>query len=89
MNIDYTVQIWREGDQYIAHATPLDVMSSGPSPEDAKRALREAVHLFFETLREMGTLEEVLEECGYELEQGNWVGPSWVAVEKQSMSVSV
>ena len=32
MNIEYTVQIWQEGDQFIAHAMPLDVMSSGATP---------------------------------------------------------
>lgn len=26
--IEYTVQVWEEGDQFIAHAMPLDVMSS-------------------------------------------------------------
>jgi predicted RNase H-like HicB family nuclease len=52
--------------QYIAHATPIDVMSSGPTPEDAKKAVNEAVHLFLETIKEMGTLEEVLSECGYD-----------------------
>jgi predicted RNase H-like HicB family nuclease len=36
-------------------------MSSGPSPEEARKALKEAVHLFLETLKEMGTLKEVLE----------------------------
>ena len=67
MNIDYTVIIWKEGNQYIAHAMPLDVVGSGLSTEDAKNALKEAVHLFLETLQEMGTLEEVLNEYGYEI----------------------
>ena len=89
MKIDYTVQIWREGEQYIAHAMPVDVMSSGPSPEDARKALKEAVHLFLETVKDMGTLEEVLDECGYQLEEGNWISPSWVAIEKQSMSIAL
>ncbi len=31
-NIEYTVQIWRESHQFIAHAMPLDVMSSGSTP---------------------------------------------------------
>ena len=67
MNIEYTANIWKEGNQYIAYAMPLDVVSSGFSPEDAKNALKEAVHLFMETLQEMDTLEEVLNECGYEI----------------------
>jgi predicted RNase H-like HicB family nuclease len=63
-DIEYTVQIWKEGNQFIAHAMPLDVMSSGKTPEDARRALDEAVHLFLITAVDMGTLEEVLQDAG-------------------------
>lgn len=83
-NIEYTVQIWKEGDQFVAHAMPLDVMSSGTTAEEARKALDEAVHLFFVTATEMETLEEILLEAGYELSEGKWVGPSWVAVERHS-----
>lgn len=69
MNIEYTVQIWKEGNQFVAHAMPLDVMSSGDTPDSARRALDEAVHLFLVTAAEHGTLEEILEETGYELHQ--------------------
>lgn len=64
MQIDFTVQIWKEGDQFIAHAMPLDVASSGPTPEAARQALDEAVQLFIDTAAEHGTLQEVLEEAG-------------------------
>jgi hypothetical protein len=37
--IDYTVQIWKEKDQFVAHAMPLDVMSAGNSPEEARKAV--------------------------------------------------
>jgi predicted RNase H-like HicB family nuclease len=87
MNIDYTVQIWKEEDQYIAHATPLDVASSGPNPEEARAALKEAVHLFLETALEIGTLEEILDECGYESKGNTWVSPSWIAIERQSTAI--
>ncbi len=49
MNVDYNVQIWKEGDQFIAQATPIDVASSGKTPDEAKAALDEAVHLFLAT----------------------------------------
>ena len=87
MNIEYTLQIWKEGNQYIAHATPLDVVSSGPDPEAARSALKEAVHLFLETAKEMGTLEEILDECGYESKGDTWMSPSWIAIERQSMAI--
>jgi predicted RNase H-like HicB family nuclease len=89
VNIDYTVQIWKEGNQFVAHAMPLDVMSAGRTPEKARKALDEAVHLFLVTAADMGTLEEVLQETGYELSQGKWVSPPWVAIERHSAVVGV
>ena len=83
-DIEYTVQIWKEGNQFIAHAMPLDVMSSGGTPEEARRALDEAVHLFLVTAMDIGTLDEVLQEVGYEFKEGSWISPSWIAVEKHS-----
>jgi predicted RNase H-like HicB family nuclease len=65
MTIDYTVHIWREGTQFVAHAVPLDVMSSGPTPESSRQALEEAVQLFIKTAVEMGTLDEILKRAGY------------------------
>jgi predicted RNase H-like HicB family nuclease len=58
MDIEYTVQIWKEGTQFIAHAMPLDVMSSGKTPEDARKALDEAVRLFLATASDMGTVRD-------------------------------
>ncbi|MBF0505376.1 MAG: hypothetical protein HQL09_00945 [Nitrospirae bacterium] len=89
MDIEYTVQIWKEGTQFIAHAMPLDVMSSGKTPEDARKALDEAVHLFLATASDIGTVNDVLEESGYELLDGKWVCPMWIAIERHSTAVTV
>jgi predicted RNase H-like HicB family nuclease len=59
MEIDYTVQIWREDNQFIAHAMPMDVASSGSTPATARLALKEAVSVFIATAEEMGTLDQV------------------------------
>ena len=82
MDIDYTVQIWREGDQFIAHAMPLDVASSGESPQAARIALDEAVKLFIQTAEQHGTLNEVLEDAGYENDGSRWQCPDWICIEK-------
>ena len=66
MTIGTTIRIWREDDQFIAHAMPIDVMSCGPTPEAARQAVEEAVRLFLRTAEEAGTLAEVLKECGYD-----------------------
>jgi len=89
MNIEYTVHIWREGDQFIAHAMPLDVMSSGRTTEEARTALYEAVDLFLETVEETRTLEELLQEAGYEFKRESWISPVWIAVERHSTLVGV
>jgi len=39
MDIEYTIHIMSEGHQYVAHALPLDVMSSGNTPDEARKAL--------------------------------------------------
>lgn len=88
MNIDYNVQIWSEGNVFIAHAMPIDVASSGKTPEEAKAALDETVHLFLATAAEAGTLNQVLEEAGYEQIDGQWSSPSWIVIERRSSTVA-
>ncbi len=61
--IQYAVQVWQEGSDFIAHAMPLDVMSAGATPEAARQALNEAVRLFLSTSQEQGTLAAVLAEA--------------------------
>jgi predicted RNase H-like HicB family nuclease len=88
MEIDYTVQIWREGSQFIAHAMPLDVASSGATPQAARTALDEAVKLFIKTAEQHGTLTEVLEDAGYEHDGALWRSPDWIGIEKHSAAVA-
>jgi len=84
MTIETQTRIWREGGQYIAHALPLDVASSGPTRDGARRALTEAVELFIATARAQGTLNDVLEECGYIFDGTNWLAPT-IEVEQRDV----
>jgi len=72
MTLDLTICLTKEGRHYIAHAIPLDVVSSGPTPDAAREAVDEAVRAFLLTAADAGTLEEVLEECGYERRGDHW-----------------
>jgi predicted RNase H-like HicB family nuclease len=87
MTIETTTRIWREGKYFIAHALPLDVSSAGDTPEAAQKALHEAVELFVSTAREQGTLDEILEECGYTKQNGQWVAPQIVAQQQDRVAV--
>ena len=87
--IGYTTQIWRESDQFIAHTMPLDVASSGGSPEEARQALDEAVHLFLSTAADHGTLNQALEDSGYVQTGHSWQSPSCLAVERGEAVLTV
>ena len=88
IKIDYTVHVWKEDQQFLAHAMPLDVMSAGATAEMARQALEEAVGLFLKVAADMGTLEDVLEESGYQVDEGRWTSPPWVSIERHVLSVS-
>lgn len=44
-----TATIWREDGGYVSLCSELDIASQGDTVEEARRNLREAVELFFET----------------------------------------
>ena len=66
----YKAEIFPEGDCFVGLCRELDVSSFGDSPEDAKSSLQEAVEAFLEGCETLGTLVEVLEESGLEVQVG-------------------
>jgi len=60
------LEIFREDDQYVGLCPDLSVSSFGDTPEEADAATREAVTLFLEECQNMGTLEQVLAEAGWQ-----------------------
>ena len=72
MNISVRVEIFKEGDVYVALSPELSVSSYGETIEDSKESFKEALEAFLEECREMGTLEEVLEETGFSKIDGIW-----------------
>ena len=49
MNIQLTAIIEREDDGYVALCPEVDIASQGDTVDEARRNLREALELFFET----------------------------------------
>jgi len=60
-------QIWKEGNMYTSYCPELDVASCGQTVDEARKNLREALEIFIEEISKLGTLEELLEEAGYDL----------------------
>ncbi len=65
MELKITIEIVEKDEIYLARAPELDLISQGPTLEEAKRNLLEVITIQFHEMKEMGTLDEYLEECGF------------------------
>ena len=72
MKISLRIEIFKEGDTYVALSPELNVSSFGETIEDAKRSLKEALEAFIEECERMGTLEAILEESGFSRINDSW-----------------
>ena len=67
MKLNVTIEIWQKEDWFLAKAPELDFISQGKTLEQAKENLFEVIKIQFQEMEEMGTLEEYLAECGFEM----------------------
>lgn len=82
VRIDFDTIVFQEGKTYVAYSPKLDVSSCGDTVDKAKDNLKTAVRLFLEEAAKMGTLEDILEEAGYESKGSNdWTAPRVVTTE--------
>ena len=82
LDIEFESIIFKEGNTYVSHTPKLDVSSCGNTVEEARKNLKIAVRLFLEEAEKMGTLEEILIEAGYEIDEyDSWMAPRIVATE--------
>jgi predicted RNase H-like HicB family nuclease len=66
LDVELLAFVRRDTDErWIAVCPSIDVASQGFSAHDAKRCLDEAVHLWFESCIERGTLERALQETNF------------------------
>jgi predicted RNase H-like HicB family nuclease len=86
-DFSFVTNIFKEGDTYVAYVPALDLSSCGATDEEARRNIRDAVRGFIETSADMGTLDEILEEAGYEQEDEGWKAPEFVSVDQLTMSI--
>ncbi len=85
-DFSFDVHIFKEGDAFVAYVPALDLSSCGASDDEARRNIRDAVRGFLTASAEMGTLEEVLREAGYERVGGAWRAPEFVSLDRLTMS---
>lgn len=71
-----TSKVWKEDKHYIAYNPELDVASQGKTLEEAQLMLKDAISLFIETAKDMGTLDKILREAGFIKKEKMWTSPS-------------
>ena len=86
-NFSVRVEIFKDGDVYVAWSPELNVSSFGETISEAKSAIREAIEAFVEECETMGTLEDVLEEAGFTKDMNVWVSRSSIAEERLALAV--
>ena len=87
MKISLRIEIFKEGDVYVALSPELNVSSFGDTIEDAKKSVKEAIEAFFDECERMGTLEEVLEESGFSKRDDFWESRKPVAEENLALAL--
>jgi hypothetical protein len=78
-NVKLPVFIFKERDEYIAWTPALDISTCGESSKQVKRRFEEIVEAFFEEIIEMGTIDDVLKECGWKKvtkPKKRWIPPA-------------
>ena len=86
-DFSFDVHIFKEGDTFVAYVPALDVSSCGATHDEARRNIRDAVRGFLASSAKMGTLDEILQEAGYEREGETWRAPEFVSVDRLTMSI--
>jgi predicted RNase H-like HicB family nuclease len=87
MNLSIRVEIFKEDDLFVALSPELNVSSFGETIDEAKESIKEAIEAFLEECREMGTLDEVLEESGFLRVENTWQSRRPVAEEILALAV--
>lgn len=87
MKINARIEIFSEGDTFVALSPELNVSSFGNTIEEARMSLREALEAFIEECQRMGTLIEVLEESGFGRTGDEWKIRKPVAEEELAFSL--
>lgn len=89
MKIKATIELWQKGKWCIAKVPELDFIAQGSTIEEAKANLHEVIRIQFAEMKEMGTLEDYLAECGFAVKNDNAEAEyEIIGFEKQVLQVA-
>jgi predicted RNase H-like HicB family nuclease len=89
MQLKATIELWQKGTWCIAKIPELDFIAQGRTIEEAKINLNEVINIQLAEMKEMGTLEDYIAECGFVI-KGDSIEPEneIIGFEKQIVQVA-
>ncbi|OGM79540.1 hypothetical protein A2382_00080 [Candidatus Woesebacteria bacterium RIFOXYB1_FULL_38_16] len=81
------VIVMKEANSFVAYSPALDLSTAAETFDKAKAAFEEAVSIFFEEIVDKGTVNEALEELGWQKVNKEYVPPMIVGQQNESFSV--
>ena len=71
--------VFKEGDKFVAYSPAIDLSTSGDTEKQARKRFAEAAKIFFDEIKRMGTIDDVLTECGWEkvMPESSWSPPTY------------
>ncbi|RLD17513.1 MAG: type II toxin-antitoxin system HicB family antitoxin [Caldiserica bacterium] len=82
------LMFFKDGSHYIAYCPLLDLSACGYTLKEAKKNFYEVFTIFVEETLSMGTLEEVLEECGFRKVRSTWFPPR-IIEKTETVSIQI
>ena len=84
-----TIELWQKEEWIVARIPELDIVAQGETIEKAKENLMEVAKIQFAEMKEMGTFEDYLAECGFVIKDNMIEQHSdMVGFEKQVLQVA-
>ena len=86
------VEIFKEGGLFIAYCPALDISTSAESLAEVRKMFAEMVNIFFEEVIKMGTMDEVLSQCGWRKvsrPQRHWEPPKRQFITELQQEISI
>lgn len=87
LNVQLQISFIKEGNTFVAYSPALDLSTSGKTLKKAKKRFEEASQLFFEEIISKGTIQEVLNDLGWQKVRKEWKPPMIISQQSETISI--
>ena len=87
LQVSLPVMFLKEGKRFVAYTPALDISTSGKTLEQAQKRFAELAMVFLEEIVNMGTVDKVLSELGWQKLKHEWKPPVLVSKDVQKITI--